>query len=601
MPNFLPSWFARLLLLLTTLLFCLGLMRPAFAVNPDDLLPAEQAFAASVLREGNQLRLMLEVAPDYYLYRDRISISSTPPVLADKPVLPVGVEKKDPYFGLQVIYTGKQEIIIPLRQDAPPQFQLTVRLQGCSESGVCYPPYTHQLTVGGKSPVANKLHDWLSGGSPAGKTQADSHELAALSASHGWPSILLTFFMAGVGMAFTACMYPLLPIVSSLLVGQGGHISRWRGFGLSFAYVQGLALSYTVIGVIAGLTGSLLTVWLQQPAVVLTASGLMVLFALSMFDLYTIQLPTAWQSSLAEASNRLPGGRVATVFLMGVFSALLIGPCVAPPLALALGYIGSSGDALLGAVALYVLALGIGLPLLLLGAFGGHILPRAGSWMKAVKASFGVVMLGVAIWLASPFLPVAWVMLLWAMLFIGCAVFLNTFEALTNRDSVSQRLAKILGLLLFLVGVAQLAGVLAGASNPRYPLKWGMTAEMRDRNTLSFQSVSSNKELDVLLASASKQGKPVLLDFYADWCVTCKEMEAETFSDPQVGALMQGFMLLQVDVTANSKEHQALLKRFGLYGPPGIILFDGKGQQKQRVLGFSPATEFAGVLQVVAR
>jgi len=325
---------------------------------------------------------------------------------------------------------------------------------------------------------------------------------------------------------------------------------------------------------------------------------LMVVFALSMFDLYTIQLPSALQSRLADASNRLSGGKLATVFAMGVLSALIIGPCVAPPLALALGYIGSTGDAVLGGAALYAMALGLGLPLILIGTFGGHVLPRAGGWMKAVKSTFGVLMLGLAIWMATPFLPAALVLLLWAMLCVGAAVFLKAFETLPGNAHISHKLGKGLGLLLFLVGAAQLAGALAGETDPRYPLKWlaGNKAQASASQQPVFAPVSSTAELDSKLAEAQAAGKPLLLDFYADWCVSCKEMESDTFPATAVASKLQGYVLLRADVTANLPAHQALLKRFGLYGPPGIILFDANGKERDRIIGFTPADTFAARL-----
>ncbi|OHX11706.1 protein-disulfide reductase DsbD [Chromobacterium sphagni] len=581
---------------LAALLACLSFALPAHAVNQDDLLPPEQAFAAKVVRNDKQLELTLDVASGYYLYRDRISVSSTPAELTGKPALPVGQEKSDPYFGKQVIYHGKQVITIPLAAGAPDNFQLNVRLQGCAEAGVCYPPYTHKLQVGGNGGVAGKLSAWTGDADTAGKSSAGNSELAA----QGWLTTLGTFLLAGLGMAFTACMYPLLPIVSSLIAGQGATITRRRGFLLSLLYVQGLALTYTAVGVVAGLTGSLLTIWLQQPAVVLSASALMVVFALSMFDLFTIQLPSGLQSRLNDTSNRLSGGKAVTVFLMGALSALLVGPCVAPPLALALGYIGSTGDAVLGGAALYAMALGLGLPLIAIGTFGGQVLPRAGNWMKAVKAAFGVLMLALAIWLATPFLPAALVMLLWAALLIGTAVFIGAFDSLSAGSKTSARLGKALGLLLFLLGGAQLLGLLSGADNPRYPLRLIASSNAEGHAQQNFQPVSSIAELDAKLAEAKAGGKPLLLDFYADWCIACKEMEAEVFPQPQVAAQLQRFTLLRADVTANSAEHQALLKRFGLFGPPGIILFDPQSRESNRVVGYTPAEAFARELGKVA-
>jgi len=597
-----PDMFKSLSLLLPTLqrvllLLCLSVCwLPAHAVDQQDLLPPEQAFAVSVERQPDHLLLQLKVADNYYVYRDRIVITTEPAGLLGSPQFPAGKEKHDPFFGKQVIYLGSNLIKLPLAAGAPAQFKLDVKLQGCSTAGVCYPPYTHHLNINAYGSAQNNSN-WLAGADTPGKPQGSSNNLAA----KGWLATLGSFLLAGLGMAFTACMYPLLPIVSSLIAGEGQHITRQRGFWLSLTYVQGLALTYTVIGVIAGLSGALLTVWLQQPAVILTASVLMVVFALSMFDLYSIQLPSALQTRLADASNRLSGGKLATVFTMGVLSALIVGPCVAPPLALALGYIGSTGDAVLGGAALYAMALGLGLPLLVIGTFGGHVLPRAGGWMKAVKGTFGVLMLGLAIWMATPFLAGGLVMLLWAMLCVGCAVFLKAFETLPGNAHVSHKLGKGLGLLLFLVGAAQLLGALAGESDPRYPLKWlaGRSAQAAEQPALQFAAIGSLAELDNKLAEARAAGKPLLLDFYADWCVSCKEMESETFPDPAVSKKMQGYVLLRADVTANLPAHQALLKRFGLYGPPGIILFDPAGQEKDRVIGFTPAADFARQLQTI--
>lgn len=582
----------RAVLLLCLSLFCL-VLPAAHALTQDDLLPVEKAFAARVEREGNRLQLTFDVAAGYYLYRDRTHLRTEPAGLIEAPVFPAGKVKNDPFFGQQTIFTGSTRLSVPLKPGAPERFTLLVELQGCAEAGICYPPHTYRLKVG--TPAAAGLaEDWLA---PAARDAQPERDLNA----RGWLSTLATFFIAGLGMAFTACMYPLLPIVSSMIAGQGGQLTRRRGLLLAFAYVQGPAFTYTVVGVIAGLTGSLLTVWLQQPAVVLTASALMVVFALGMFDLVSIQLPSALQSRLAASSNRLSGGRFVTVFAMGMFSALIIGPCVAPPLALALGYIGSTGDAWLGGAALYAMAWGLGLPLLLIGAFGGHFLPRAGAWMKAVKAAFGVIMLALALWLASPFLPAPWVMLGWAALALGTAVFLRAFEHLPTNAHAAQRLGKALGLALFLVGAAQIAGVLAGETSPRYPLRWLGGEKVRaEAAAPAFQAIGSVAELDAALVTARASGRPVLVDFYADWCVACKELEAYTFTDPAVAAAMRGFTLLRADVTANTAAHQALLRRFGLFGPPGIVLYDRSGQEAGRIIGFTEAPAFLEALRPAA-
>jgi len=503
--------------MIRSLLFCFGqvlllaslICQPARALEQSDLLPPDKAFAARVERQDNQLRLTLDVADGYYVYRDRIQISSTPAGLLGSVQLPAGHIKQDPYFGRQAIFQHKTLISIPLPNGAPERFTLRVKLQGCATLGVCYPPYTHQLQVG--EPQA------ASGGWVRAARSPDLPPVAdGLS--------LLAFFLAGIGMAFTACMYPLLPILSALIAGQGTEISRARALLLALAYVQGLALCYTLVGVFAGLTGSLLTVWLQQPAVVLAASLLLLLFALSMFDLFTIQLPASLQSRLADYSNRLPGGQMLTVFAMGILSALMIGPCIAPPLALALGYIGSTGDALYGGCALYVMALGLGTPLMAIAVLGGHYLPRAGRWMKGIKFFFGILMLLLAVRMASPFLP---------------------------------------------------------------PMPWHSPLPEQSTTGVRFIKIADDQALERQLSAA--HGQTSIIDFYADWCVSCKEMDATTWRDASVVRHLQNIHALRIDVTQNNAQQQILLKRFGLYGPPAILLIDGQGKVRERIIGYIDA------------
>ncbi|MEQ6290348.1 protein-disulfide reductase DsbD [Vogesella sp. GCM10023246] len=558
----------RLLLLI---LLCTG---SAWALNPDELLPPERAFAARLEQQGQTLLLHLDVAQGYYLYRDRIQLTPQPAASVSVPKLPAGESKNDPYFGRQQVFHRGLTLTLPINGTLPPDFTLKTVVQGCADAGLCYPPLTRTLKVGD----GMASNPWLD--------SSPSQSTAPALARGQLATTLAAFFVAGLAMAFTACMYPLLPIVSSLIAGHGHRLSKRRGFGLSLAYVQGLALTYTAVGVAAGLTGSLLTVWLQQPAVILAAAALMVLLALGMFDVISIQLPAALQSRLAASSNRLSGGHVATVFGMGALSALLVGPCIAPPLAIALGYIGQTGDALLGGSALYAMALGLGLPLLVVGTFGGHVLPRAGQWMNAVKFAFGFVMLAVAIWMAGPFLPTPLTMLLWGALALGIAWKL----ARVSGKGLAARLGKALALLFVLAGLLQLVGAATGAPSPRLP--WAGIWHGNQLPKAVFSRVASNAELDAALARARAAGQPVLLDFYADWCVSCIEMEETTFRDPAVRRRMDKMLLLQADVTANNAEQQALLKRFGLYGPPGIMLYDTSGRQTAQVIGYQDAATF---------
>lgn len=573
-------WLFPLLLLLAAL--------PASALDPNDLLPPEKAFAARLEQQGQQLLVHVNIAPGYYLYRDRTRIVSEPAGVVGSPQLPAGDAKQDPYFGLQQVYHQRVTFTVPITATAlPDNFTLLATIQGCADAGLCYPPYTHKL-----KPGDNRLADWLS---PA----ASADDAAPTLSRQQWLGTLFTFLLAGIGMAFTACMYPLLPIVSSMVAGQGQRLNKTRGFVLTFAYVQGLALTYTAVGVIAGKTGSLLTVWLQQPAVILAASALMVVFALGMFDLITIQLPSALQSRLANHSNKLGGGRLASVFAMGALSALLVGPCVAPPLALALGYIGQTGDAVLGGAALYSMAMGLGLPLLLVGTFGGHILPRAGAWMQQVKYTFGVVMLGVAIWMAGPFLPVWLTMLLWAALALGSAWWLLLSRQRPTPRGAGRWLVRLIAAALALAGLLQIVGAATGAPSPRLPLAGIWQGQLAAKP--AFQRIANSAELDAALAQAKAAGQPVLLDFYADWCVSCIEMEETTFRHPEIAARMGKLRLLQADVTANNAEHQALLKRFGLYGPPGIMLYNAQGELVHKVIGYQDAGDFAASLEKVGR
>ncbi len=572
----------------------------AHALTAEDLLPPERAFALSASRSGDVVRLDWAIADGYYLYRDRISIRTEPP--ADiRPELPPGQLKHDPFFGETPVWRQAVEGEVRLPADTPSPVQLVITQQGCADAGVCYPPQTIRLslaadgrTVSAGSPAAGFLSAPPAATSPASQPASDGSGLGSL----GCGALTASFFVAGLGMALTACLYPMLPIVSAIIAGHGTAAHGWRGLLLALAYVEGLALTYTVVGVAAGLTGSWLTVWLQRPEVAVLAAVMLVLLALAMFDIISVQLPAGFQARMASSSNRLTGGRLASVFGMGALSALIIGPCVAPPLAVALGYIGASGDALTGGVALFAMAQGLGAPLLLVGAAGGQLLPKAGPWMKAVKAVFGVGMLLLAVYLLAPYLPPALPLAAYGIILIVSAVFAGAFDSMPAGSHPGRRLLKSLGLLAALLGAVQLVGSLAGADDPRYPLA-PLTARADSPATAApaFTSVSSLAEWESFLAA--NRGRPVLLDFYADWCASCKEMERETFHDPAVVQAMRGMALAQADVTANTPAHQALLKHFGLFGPPGIILFSAQGQESGRVIGFMPPAAFLQEISAV--
>jgi thiol:disulfide interchange protein DsbD len=391
-------------------------------------------------------------------------------------------------------------------------------------------------------------------------------------------------------------MFPMVPILSGIIVGRGHNITHAHGFLLSLAYVLGMALTYAAVGVIAGLSGTLLSNALQTPWVLGSFAGVFVLLSLSMFGFYELQLPTALQSKLSSTSNKLHGGHLSGVFVMGALSAIIAGPCVAAPLAGALLYIGRSHDALLGGTALFAMAIGMGVPLLLIGASAGTLLPKAGSWMESVKRFFGMLLLAAAIWLIAPLIPVSVQMLLWAALLILSSVHLHALDALPHNAGGWHRMWKGIGLLALLLGIAYLIGALSGARDILRPLGAVGSTQTEAPATLQFVRVKNVAELDARLAQA--KGKTVMLDFYADWCVSCKEMERFTFSDAKVQARLKNAILLQADVTANSEEDKALLQRFELYGPPAILFFDNKAQElaDYRVTGYQDSETFLKTL-----
>lgn len=577
----------RLFLLL---MLCAGF---AHAADPE-LLDPEKAFAFSARVAGpDVIEVRYVIAKGYYLYRDKLRFTLEPAALGNGAAqLPQGLVHKDEFFGETRVYRDSVTITLPIRRDAQPgRALLTAISQGCADVGVCYVPVEQKAEL---QLVAAGAAD---GSASTTVAKGEDAQIADLFHGDTW-LLILSFFGFGLLLSFTPCVLPMVPILSGIIIGQGQKMTRTHSLLLSVAYVLGMAITYALAGVAAGLSGALLSAALQNPWVLGAFAAVFVALALSMFGFYELQLPTAMQSSLAGASGRLHGGHYAGVFVMGALSALIVGPCVAAPLAGALLYISQSGSAALGGSALFAMALGMGVPLLVVGASAGTLLPKTGPWMETVKRFFGVMLLAVAIYLVSPVLPVTIQMLAWAALLIFTGIYLRAIDPLPPAAGSFVRLSKAAGVIALVAGIAYVVGALSGSRDVLQPLSGlrGPAAAVPAGSGVAFQRVSNLSELDAAISAAG--GKTVMLDFYADWCVSCKEMERYTFTDPQVQARFAGMVKIQADVTANTAEHKELLKRFRLFGPPGIVFFDPAGREIQgvRVIGFQPAGKFAAVL-----
>ncbi|MBL8396820.1 MAG: protein-disulfide reductase DsbD [Candidatus Accumulibacter sp.] len=571
----------------------------------EEFLSPEQAFQASVRAiDGQTLEVRFAIADNYYLYRDKFRFAVSPDtVVLGVADLPLGKQKQDETFGAVEVYYRQVLIRLPVTARgslAAVPLTLQVTSQGCAEAGICYPPQQQQLAV--TLPAIDGVPNagpMTSAPSSTAMSSDVSGRIAHLFQTGDVWLLVGSFFGFGVLLSLTPCVFPMIPILSAIIVGAGesqGGISHARGLVLSLGYVLGMATTYALVGVAAGLTGTLLATALQTPWVLGGFAALFVLLALSMFGFYELQLPIFLQSRLSERAAHLTGGSLPGVVMMGALSAVIVGPCVAAPLAGALLYIGQSGDALLGGLTLFSMAWGMGTPLLAVGASAGTLLPKSGPWMDAVKKFFGVILLATAVWLVGPVIPAVMQMFAWALLLIIPAIYLHALDPLPPQARAWQRFWKGIGVVMLLFGVAMLVGLLAGSRDPLQPLATLRAGASAGESTgLVFSRVKSLEELEQRMAT-SKQ--PVMLDFYADWCVTCKEMERFTFTDSRVRARLAGWTLLQADVTANSPDDQRLLRRFQLYGPPGIVFFDRQGKEIPgvRAVGFLSADDFLALL-----
>ncbi len=604
------SLVATLLLMVSPLAHA-GLLDSLGGRSSDQPLPVSEAYRLhSEAVAPGRVDLVWQIEPNYYLYLDKVVVVPGEGIdLVGRRDAPT-VTKDDPLFGSVEVYYDEARVSLLLGStDGRSSGVLEVSYQGCWEGGICYPPVTETLSVdalvaaaGLTWPDADTAVDTNSAGTTqasadsTGAAVSEQARFAALLGGASLPVVLGAFFVAGLALSLTPCVFPMIPILSGIIVGSGHRMSTGRAFMLSLVYVLAMALTYALAGILVGLFGANVQAALQNPWVISTFAALFVLLSLSMFGFYELQMPGWLQGRLAQASAQQKGGSLTGVAVMGVLSALIVGPCMAAPLAGALLYIGQTGDPLLGGTALFILSLGMGVPLLLVGASAGRLLPKAGRWMEGVKAAFGVVLLLMAVWMLDRIVPTQVTMALTGIILVVSAVYLNVFERLGEHTGGWHRLWKGVGIILLVYGVALLIGLLAGGRSLVYPLQGivaaqaGATGAQGVRSQLDFTTVTSLEELQPLLTQAANRGQPVMLDFYADWCVSCVELEYVTFADPAVQQRLAAFELIKVDVTANDASAKALNRRYQVFGPPVLIFHDGRGQAR-------PEMTMVGVIQ----
>jgi thiol:disulfide interchange protein DsbD len=618
-PIGLRAWLlAALALLLTSV---------GAAAAEEQFLEPEKAFRLSVrAADERHVEVLFQITPNYYMYRERFSVTS-PDATLGPVTLPPGKVKFDETFQKDVeTYRNELRVRVPVEK-APARFALSVVSQGCADAGLCYPPMTStaqiSLSAFGGDGSARVTAANADAGPSAGvsigaaATGAGAMSTATGSGAASWLDgsgidsvlrsgrfwlVVVAFFVMGLALSFTPCVLPMLPILSSIIAGAKGPVSRRKALSLAASYSLGMALVYAALGVAAGLAGEGLAARLQSPPVLALFAALLALFALAMFDVYELRLPSSWSTRIAERSQRLPAGQLAGVFGMGAVSALIVSPCVSAPLAGALVFISQTRDVTLGGSALFSLAAGMSVPLMVVGGSAGDWLPKSGPWMTSVKRAFGLLLFAVAIWILQPALP-SWAVLgAWGLLLLVTGFMLRPFDKHEHSHANAPRawLKQALGVVALILGAMQIVGAASGGNDPLQPLSHWVRGHSGVRSDAGprFQAVRSVAELDQVLKAP---GRPVMLDFYADWCVSCKEMERFTFSDPLVADKMSRALLLKADVTANNADDRELLKRFRLFGPPGTIFFDAQGREIDgtRVIGFQNAEHFIATLSAV--
>lgn len=564
--------------------------------SDNELLPAEEAFVMNARVEGpNELVVGWTIEPGYYMYADKFEFETDGAIGLGTAQLPEGVPHDDLEFGNVEVYFGYVEATVPFSRASPDalDIELTAYAQGCKLDSICYPPMerVQALAIPATSefdaPVA--LEPMVS----------EQDRLAGLIVDGSWWLVLGTFYGLGLLLAFTPCVLPMVPILSGMIAGGGQETTAMRGFTLSLAYVLGMALTYTAGGAVAAMAGAQVQATFQQPWILSIFAGLFVLMALAMFGAFEMQMPSAIQTRLAAMSSRQSAGSYLGVAVMGALSALIVTTCVAPPLIATLAVIGQTGDVPRGAGALFAMSMGMGSPLLVVGASAGKLLPKAGPWMNTVKGAFGVMMIAVAIWMMDRVLPANIVLVLWALLVFMSGVYLGAFEPLPEGPSGSQRARKGVGVLACLYGALMLIGASLGGTNPLRPVELGAfggaVGQVESVPTLEFVDVETVAEVEAALAEASAANMPVMVDLTAEWCISCKEMEHYTFPDPRVVAAYEPFRLLRIDVTENNDDDKEVLRYFDTYGPPVYAFYDRNGQRRDEyeLVGFFDAEYFS--------
>lgn len=595
--NLIFSRLHRLTALIFILIFTFSGVSQASSANTGDteFLPVAEAFQFKHSQDGNQLTLSWEIEDGYYLYQSRLKVTQNgqtlPLTFKQAPI-----SKEDEYFGIQNIFKHDLTVSTTLHDAS----DIKVSYQGCAEAGLCYPPVKAIVSPEVSTVRSSETTSKNALGSDTANNTTNENEIGAITKLLSEGSLIwkmAIFFALGLGLAFTPCVFPMVPILSSIIVGQGETLTTRRAFVLSLSYVLAMATTYAVAGVIVGYFGAQFNIqlYLQNPWVLSIFSLVFVALSLSMFGLYEIRLPRFLQDKLSNAQHQQQGGSVISVAIMGALSALVVSPCVSAPLAGTLVYISTTGDAVLGGIALLALGLGMGTPLLLIGTGGGKVLPKAGVWMNAIKNIFGVALLAVAIWIVERVIPAQLTVALWGVLMVGSAVYLGAFE---TQTSGWRQLQRVLGLVLFIYGTLLLIGASAGAHNPLAPLAGLQSASVAQPAAMPSTNtkITNPSELEKQIANAQPD-QVVIVDFYADWCISCKVMDEKVFKHPQVVAEMANVKFLQLDITDNEPEQLAYLKKYGLFGPPAILFFKNNQELSQhRVLG---DTDFSMFLTIV--